>query len=99
MQGHPMHLQTCAHLKDTGTASQKENDRKRLKRMTRKMGGKAIQIGSLCCYFFLTIKKRYKIYCFFNSYFPNTFFSTVQHGDPVTHTRTHSIFSHYHAPS
>lgn len=29
MQGHPMHLQTCAHLKDAGTASQKENDRKK----------------------------------------------------------------------
>ena len=25
--------------------------------------------------------------------------STVQHGDPVTHTCTHSFFSHYHAPS
>ena len=28
-----------------------------------------------------------------------SFFSTVQHGDPVTHTCTHSILSHYHAPS
>ena len=36
----------------------------------------------------------------FNSYFPNTiFFSAVQHGKPVTHTCTHSIFAHYHAPS
>ena len=26
-------------------------------------------------------------------------FSTVQHGDPVTHTCIHSFFSHYHAPS
>ena len=25
-------------------------------------------------------------------------FSTVQHGDPVTHTCIHSFFSHYHAP-
>ena len=30
---------------------------------------------------------------------PIQFFSTVQHGDPVTHTHTHSIFAHYHAPS
>ena len=30
---------------------------------------------------------------------PIQFFSTVQHGDPVTHTCTHSIFVHYHAPS
>ena len=37
---------------------------------------------------------------FFNSCFPNTIiFSIVQHGDPVTHTYIHSIFSHYHAPS
>ena len=37
---------------------------------------------------------------FFNCYFPETiFFSTVKHGDPVTHTCTHSICSHYHAPS
>ena len=34
---------------------------------------------------------------FFN--FPNIFFSTVQHGDLVTHTCIHSFFSHYHAPS
>ena len=34
-----------------------------------------------------------------NCYFPNTFLSTVQHGDPVTHTCMHSFFSHYHAPS
>ena len=27
------------------------------------------------------------------------FFSTVQHGDSVTHTCTHFIFAHYHAPS
>ena len=27
------------------------------------------------------------------------FFSTVQHGDPVSHTCTHSIFAHYHASS
>ena len=27
------------------------------------------------------------------------FFSTVQHGDPVTHTCIHSFFSHYHASS
>lgn len=27
---------------------------------------------------------------------PTPFFSTVQHDDPVTHTHTHSIFSHYH---
>ena len=26
-------------------------------------------------------------------------FSTVQQGDPVTHTCIHSFFSHYHAPS
>ena len=26
-------------------------------------------------------------------------FSTVQQGDPVTHTRKHSFFLHYHAPS
>ena len=26
-------------------------------------------------------------------------FSTVQQGDPVTHTCTHAFFSHYHAPS
>ena len=26
-------------------------------------------------------------------------FSTVQQGDPVTHTCVHSFFSHYHAPS
>ena len=26
-------------------------------------------------------------------------FSTVQQGDPVTHTCLHSFFSHYHAPS
>ena len=26
-------------------------------------------------------------------------FSTVQQGDPVTHTYIHSFFSHYHAPS
>ena len=26
-------------------------------------------------------------------------FSTVQHGDPVTHTCIHSFFSHYHATS
>ena len=33
-------------------------------------------------------------------YFPNAlFFSTVQHGDPVTHMCVHSFFSHYHAPS
>ena len=30
---------------------------------------------------------------------PIKFFSTVQHGDPVTYTCTHSIFTHYHAPS
>ena len=30
---------------------------------------------------------------------PYNFFSTVQHGDPVTHTCRHSIFAHYHAPS
>ena len=27
------------------------------------------------------------------------FFPTVQHGDSVIHTCTHSIFAHYHAPS
>ena len=26
-------------------------------------------------------------------------FSTVQQGDPVTHTHIHSFFSHYHVPS
>ena len=26
-------------------------------------------------------------------------FSTVQHGDPITHTCIHSFFSHYHGPS
>ena len=26
-------------------------------------------------------------------------FSTVQHGDPITHTCIHSFFSHYHSPS
>ena len=26
-------------------------------------------------------------------------FSTIQHGDPVTHTCIHSIFARYHAPS
>ena len=26
------------------------------------------------------------------------FLSTVQHGDPVTHSCTDSIFTHYHAP-
>ena len=45
-------------------------------------------------------KKFLSIFCFylfiFNSYFPNTFFSTVQHGDPVTHTCTHSTFARYH---
>ena len=30
---------------------------------------------------------------------PVQFFSTVQHGDPVTHTCMHSFFSHYHLPS
>ena len=47
------------------------------------------------------------LFCFFNFYlfnylfFPNTlhFFSTVQQGDPVTHTCIHSFFSHYHASS
>ena len=35
-----------------------------------------------------------------NCYFPDTIlFSTVQRGDPVTHTCRHSMFSHYHAPS
>ena len=39
-------------------------------------------------------------FLFFNSYLPNTiFFSTIQYGDPVTHRCTHSIFTHYHAPS
>ena len=27
------------------------------------------------------------------------FYSTVQHGHPIIHTCTHSIFAHYHAPS
>ena len=27
------------------------------------------------------------------------FFSTVQHGDPVTYTCIHSFFSHYHTSS
>ena len=27
------------------------------------------------------------------------FFSTEQHGDPVTHTCSHYICTHYHAPS
>ena len=46
-------------------------------------------------FFFLIL-----FFSLFFCYFPNTiFFSTVQHGDPVTHTCTHSIFSHYHAPS
>ena len=27
------------------------------------------------------------------------FFPTIQHGDPVTHICTHSMFAHYHAPS
>ena len=46
---------------------------------------------SLCFFFFAFLK---------NIYSSNTiFFSTVQHGDPVTHTCTHSIFSHYQAPS
>ena len=30
---------------------------------------------------------------------PYNFFSAVQHGDPVTHTCTHSIFAHDPAPS
>ena len=30
---------------------------------------------------------------------PTQFSSTVQYGDPVTHTSAHSIFTHYHAPS
>ena len=30
---------------------------------------------------------------------PIHFFSTIQHGDPVTHTCTHFIFTHYHTPS
>ena len=30
---------------------------------------------------------------------PILFFSTVQHGDPVTHTYIYSIFSHYRVPS
>ena len=38
-------------------------------------------------------------YYFFNSYLPNIFFSTVQHGDSVTHTYTHSFFSHHHITS
>ena len=35
--------------------------------------------------------------CLFVFYhlFIHIFFSTVQHGDPVTHTRIHSFFSHY----
>ena len=37
---------------------------------------------------------------FFKLLFPQyNFFSTIQHDDPVTHTCSHSIFSHYHAPS
>ena len=37
----------------------------------------------------------------FNCCFPSAgfFFPTVWNGDPVTHTCTHSIFAHYHAPS
>ena len=34
-------------------------------------------------------------YFFFKVFFQ---FSTVQHGDPVTHTYIHFFFSHYHAP-
>ena len=36
-------------------------------------------------------------FCFFTFYL--FIFSTVQQGDPVTPTCTHSIFSHYQAPS
>lgn len=37
----------------------------------------------------------YFLLLYFNHYFPSPiFFSTVEHGDLVTHTSTHSIFSH-----
>ena len=49
-------------------------------------------------YFSKTILLVYRWLIFFNCYFPNTFFSGVQHGDPVTHTCIH-FFSHYHAAS
>ena len=44
-------------------------------------------------------KKNFFIYfrcCWFIVFYQ---FSAVQHGDPVTHTRMDSFFSHYHAPS
>jgi len=37
--------------------------------------------------------------CLLKRLFVCFFFSTVQNGDPVTHTCTHSIFTHYHSPS
>ena len=39
------------------------------------------------------------IFIFFHHSWFSAFcqFSTVQHGDPVTHTCIHSFFSHYHA--
>ena len=41
------------------------------------------------------------IFIFFHHSWSTVFcqFSTIQHGDPVTHTCIHSFFSHYHAPS
>ena len=40
------------------------------------------------------------VYYFLKLLFPQyNFFSPVQRGDPVTHTRTHSIFAHDQAPA
>ena len=41
----------------------------------------------------------YLFFIFLLLFLQYNFFSTVQHGDPVTHTCINSFFSHYHAPS
>ena len=46
--------------------------------------------------FFFLIKKIFFHYSWFAVFCQS---STVQQGDPLTHTHTCSFFSHYHAPS
>ena len=53
---------------------------------------------SLLFYFILFMCFLFFIYFYF-FISPIHFFSTIQHGDRVTYTCTHSFFSHYQAPS
>ena len=61
----------------------------------------AVNIGVHVSFSFLFLECIFILFIYFLTVISAilSFFSTVQRGDPVTHTHIHSFFSHYHVPS